>query len=266
MNYVTDEKTMYFTGLSRKMLQGAKYAVLPGDPTRAKSLAEDLDSKSKFVCSNRQHVSYMANISGEKVIVVSTGMGCPAISITAEELAKLGVEYFIRLGTSGTIRDNIELGDIVISKAAVKLDGASSQYAPVEYPAVASFRFTKSFVEAAKKEDIPYHIGITASSDTFWPGQGRYDNFTGYLQRKFKGSLDEWHALNVSNFEMEASALFTLCEVFNLEAVCFCGIIAKRTESEVPDLAGKKRAQVNWQKLLKAGLIIDMKKRGYIKG
>ncbi len=262
---ISHDVKMHFTGLTKKMLEGAKYAVLPGDPTRSKSLSEHLDSNSKFICSNRQHDSYLSNISGEKVVVVSTGMGCPAISVTAEELAILGVKYFVRLGTSGTIRDNIELGDIVISRAAVKLDGASSQYAPVEYPAVASFSFTKSFIEGAKKENIPYHIGITASSDTFWPGQERYDNFTGFLQRKFKGSLDEWHALNVTNFEMEASALFTLCSVFDLEAVCFCGIIAKRTESEVPDLAGKKRAQVNWQKLLKSGLITDMIKRGFIK-
>jgi uridine phosphorylase len=261
---MSGNKTMYFTGLNKEMLQGAKYAVLPGDPKRAKILGEYLDNNSEFLCANRQHASYIADISGEKVVVVSTGMGSPAISIAAEELAKLGVKYFIRLGTSGAIQDNIELGDIVISRAAVKLDGASSQYAPREYPAVASFGLTQSFIEGAKKNNIPYHIGITASSDTFWPGQERYDNFSGYLLRQFKGSIKEWHALNVSNFEMEASALFTLCSVFNLDAACFCGIIAKRGESEKPDLNGKTRAQLNWQKTLKAGLCFDMGKRGLI--
>ncbi len=264
MDINPNNERMYFTGLNRDMLEGARYAVLPGDPKRAEQLANYLDKDFKHICTNRQHASYLADMKGVKVVLVSTGMGCPAISITAEELAKLGVKHFIRLGTSGTIKDNIELGDIVISRAAVKLDGASSQYAPVEYPAVASFILTKSFIEGAKKENIPYHIGITASSDTFWPGQERYDNYTGNILRKFKGSIDEWHALQVTNFEMEASALFTICSVFGLDAACFCGIIAKRTESEEPDLEGKKKAQVNWEKTLKTGLLYDMEKRGYI--
>ena len=255
---------MYFTGLNKNMISGVKYAVLPGDPKRAQSLAKYLDNDCTFLTANRQYSSYLANIAGGKVLIVSTGMGCPAISIAVEELAQLGIKYFIRVGTSGAIQNNIELGDIVITKAAVKLDGASSQYASIEYPAVASFDLTQSFIEGVKSENIPYHIGITASSDTFWPGQERYDNYSGYLLRKFKGSIDEWAALNVTNFEMEASALFTLCSIFDLDAACFCGIIAKRAESENLDLEGKEKARQNWVKTLKAGLLFDMKKRGLI--
>jgi uridine phosphorylase len=258
------EKQSHFTGLNRAMLEGAEYAILPGDPTRAKNLAKVLDPNAKFVQSKRQHSSYLINFHGQNILIVSTGMGCPAIAVTAEELAVLGIKYFIRLGTSGTIQEHINLGDIVISKAAVKLDGTSEQYAPLTYPAVASFSLTQSFADGAKIEGVPYHIGITVSSDTFWPGQERYDNYSGHILRSFKGSIDEWRSLNISNFEMEASALLTICSVFNLKAACFCGIIAKRTESEEPNTEGKKAAEKNWIVTLKSGLLVDMKKRNLI--
>ncbi|MCP4179390.1 MAG: uridine phosphorylase [bacterium] len=264
MHNASSENLSHFTGLNKTMLEGAQYAILPGDPTRAKNLSYELDSKAKFVQSRRQHSSYLINFHGQKVLIISTGMGCPAIAVTAEELALFGIKYFIRLGTSGTIQEHINLGDIVISKAAVKLDGTSEQYAPLTYPAVASFSLTQSFADGAKIKNIPYHIGITVSSDTFWPGQERYDNYSGNILRSFKGSIDEWRSLNISNFEMEASALLTVCSVFNLKAACFCGIIAKRTDSEEVNPEGKKIAQKNWIVTLKSGLFVDMKKRNLI--
>ena len=257
-------KKQYFTGLSKNMLKGAQYAVLPGDPTRAKKLAFELDKNAIPICKNRQHASYLANFNKVNVLVISTGMGCPAIGVTVEELAQMEIKYFIRLGTSGTIQEHINLGDIVISKAAVKLDGTSIQYAPMEYPATASFSLTQSFIDGAKSNNIPYHTGITVSSDSFWPGQERYDNFKGDILRSFKGSIDEWRMLNITNFEMEASALFTMCSVFRLHAACFCGIIAKRTDSEEVSTEGKKIAEINWNKTLKMGLLHDMQKREII--
>jgi len=255
----------YLTQLSEEMVEGAKYAVLPGDPKRAKDLAFMLDPNAKFLAFNRQHGSYLADIQGCKVLIVSTGMGCPAISATTVELHKLGLQFFIRLGTSGTIREEIELGDICFTRAAIKLDGISREYIEEGFPAVASFSLTESFIKGAKSENIPCHLGLTASSDTFWPGQERHDNYSGYLIKELQGAMAEWQALNVANFEMEASALLALATVLDVKAACFCGIIAKRTASEVPSHEGKRLAQLHWEKTLKAGLIVDMKKRGFIK-
>jgi len=255
----------YLTQLSAEMVEGAKYAVLPGDPKRAKDLAFMLDPNAKFLALNRQHGSYLADIQGCKVLVVSTGMGCPAISVTTIELHKLGITTFIRLGTSGTIKEQINLGDICFTRAAVKLDGISREYVDEGYPAVANFALTQAFVDGAKQHNIPYYVGITASSDTFWPGQERHDNYSGYLLRSLQGAIAEWRALNVANFEMEASALLTIAQVLNVRAACFCGIIAKRTESEEPSHEGKEKAQLHWEKTLKSGLEIDMKRRGLIK-
>lgn len=263
-NSASTNKINYLKGLTKNMLEGVKYAVLPGDPKRAKNLSQYLDVNSKHIFEQGQHSAYIAQLEGQKILLISTGMGCPAISLVTENLAILGIKHFIRLGTSGTIRRDINLGEIVISRGAVKLDGASSQFADTEFPAVASFKLTKSFKKAAEEESIPYHIGITASSDTFWPGQERYDNYIGNILRTFQGSINEWHKLNVYNFEMEASAFFTLCSTFNLEAVCFCGVIAKRNESEKPSVEAKNRAKDNWQRLLKAGLLNDMKEKGYL--
>ncbi|MCX5774377.1 MAG: nucleoside phosphorylase [Fusobacteria bacterium] len=254
----------YLTHLTEELVAGAKYAVLPGDPKRAKDLAFMLDPNAKFLAFNRQHASYLANLEGVNVLVVSTGMGCPAISVTAIELHKLGVETYIRLGTSGTIKEKINLGDICITRAAVKLDGISREYVDEGYPAVAHFALTQAFVDGAKQEKIPHYVGITASSDTFWPGQERHDNYSGYLLRSLQGAITEWRALNVANFEMEASALLTIAKVLDVRAACFCGIIAKRTESEEPNHEGKEKAQMHWEKTLKAGLIIDMKRNGLI--
>jgi uridine phosphorylase len=159
-------------------------------------------------------------------------MGGPSVGIGIEELARVGITHFIRVGTTGAIQENIDLGEVIINNAAVRLDGTSKHYAPLEFPAVASFDIVSALVQGAKENEVPYHLGISASSDTFWPGQERYDSFTGYVPRDFQGSLKEWQALGVLNYEMETSALFVIAKIFGLEAGSICAAVAKRTDSE----------------------------------
>lgn len=261
---VAHDEVLYHIALSKDMIEGAEYALLPGDPFRVPSLAQSFDPAAKKLAFNREHQSYLANFHGQKVLVISTGMGAPSTGIAVEELATLGIKYFLRVGTCGAIQANINLSDIIISTACVRLEGTSSHYAPIEYPAVSSFEFTQDLVTAAKKIDVPYHVGITASSDTFWPGQERHDNFSGYILRKWVGSMAEWRALHVLNFEMEAAALFTMCNAFGLNAGCICGVVARRVESETPNTDAKKGAADNWQKLAVAGVYESMKRRGLI--
>ena len=105
----------------------------------------------------------------------------------------------------------------------------------MEYPAVADFDLTTHLVHAAVNLKIPFHKGITASSDTFYPGQERYDTFTGYVPRRFQGSLKEWQKLNVLNYEMESATLLTLASVFGLKAAMVASVIAIRGRDESPD-------------------------------
>lgn len=259
------DEVQYHIGLSRRMVEGAEYVLLPGDPHRVPSLAKAFDPDAKQLAFSREHQSYLANFHGQKVLVTSTGMGCPSTGIAVEELAMLGLKYFLRIGTSGSIQPHVNLGDIVISSAGVRLEGTSSHYAPMEYPSVASFEFTNDLVNAAQKIAVPFHVGITASSDTFWPGQERNDNYSGYLLRRLVGSMAEWRALNVLNFEMEASALFVMCSAFGLHAACLCGIVAKRDQSEKVSLATKAgTAKSNWENLAVEGVYTSMKRRGLI--
>jgi uridine phosphorylase len=271
--YVKADEVLYHIGLSKNMIEGAEYVLLPGDPGRVESIAKAFDPKAKFINANREYTAYLANFHGQKILVCSTGMGCPSAGIGFEELCMLGVKYFLRVGTCGGIQSYTQLGDVIVSTAGVRLEGTSSHYAPIEYPSVASLEFTNDMVEGAKAAKVPFHVGITASSDTFWPGQERYDNFSGYLLRKHRGSMAEWRALGVLNFEMEAAALFVMGSAFNgslppeekLHVACICGVIAKRDESEAVAVAVKKgAAQDNWQKAAVAGVYASLKRRGLV--
>jgi len=259
-----DEK-LYHIGLSARMVEGAEYVLLPGDPGRVQSLAQAFDPNAKPLAVNREYTSYLATFHGNKILICSTGMGCPSVGIGMEELATIGLRYMLRVGTCGGIQTYTNLGDVVISSGAVRLEGTSSHYAPMEYPAVASIDFTNDMITAAKKTKVPYHVGITASSDTFWPGQERHDNFTGYILRKWEGSMAEWRHLNVLNFEMEASALFVIASTFGLQAACICGVIAKRDQSEKVELDAKGTAQKNWECVAVEGIRTSLVRRGLAK-
>ena len=229
---------MYHVGFCANQLQGATLAVLPGDPGRVKPLAEalsDAGTEPIFVATHREYTSYLATVGGKKILVCSTGMGGPSVGIGLEEMARIGLKRFIRFGTTGSIQEEVNMGDIIITSAAVRLEGTSHHYAPAEYPAVASYKIVNALEAAAAAVGAPYHVGITVSSDTFWPGQERYDSFTGYVRKEFQGTLKDWQALGCLNYEMEAATLFTICSVFGLEAGAVCGVVAKRTDSEVPD-------------------------------
>jgi uridine phosphorylase len=176
-------------------------------------------------------------------VVCSTGIGGPSVSIAVEELAQLGVRTFIRLGTTGGIQPALDPGDLVITTGAVRLDGASLHFAPMEFPAVADYECTNALVAAARARGIEPHVGITASSDTFYPGQERYDTYTGHVTRRFRGSLEDWQAKGVLNYEMEAATLFTMCATMGLRAGCVAGVLVNRNQTETPSEETAKRIE-----------------------
>ncbi len=221
----------YHIGLSGTMLAGATLALLPGDPGRVMDLAEAIGQATPLAF-HREYKSALARVGAINVLVVSTGMGGPSVAIGLEELARLGVRRFIRVGTTGAIQPDIALGDVIINEAAVRLDGTSTHYAPLPFPAVADHALTGALLQAAQDLGIPHHLGIAASSDTFWPGQERYDSFTGYVPRQFQGSMAEWQALGVLNYEMETATLFTVARSMRLQAASICGVVAQRMATE----------------------------------
>ncbi len=223
---------MYHIDLDEAAIEGAKVVLMPGDPFRSESIAREIAAmyggQARKLAWHREYCTYIAGVKGKKVLVTSTGIGGPSTAIAVEELAKIGVRTFVRAGTTGAIQDNLQIGDVIITTGAVRLDGASKDYAPVEYPAVADHDVVSALIEGAKKGGIPHHVGITASSDTFYPGEERSDTYSGYVLRRLQGSTDEWQRLNVLNYEMEAATLFTMTSAMGLKGGCITAVINVR--------------------------------------
>ena len=180
----------------------AKYVLIPGDPKRVEKIAAFFDESSK-VADYRGFVTYTGKVSSIGISACSTGIGCPSAAIAVEELAKIGAETFIRVGTTGALQPDIKMGDIVIATAAVRADGTSRNYAPIELPAVADFNVTSALVDAAHKLRQKVHFGPVLTSDAFY---GDLDN------------LRLWSKYNVLSVEMESSTIFTLANVKKLKA------------------------------------------------
>lgn len=225
------EKFAHHLQLDAKKIEGAKFALLPGDPGRVPGIAAGLQD-SREISYSREFRSFLGYVDKTPVLVTSTGVGGPSVSICVEELAQLGVRSFIRVGSCGAIQERINIGDMVITHAAVRLDGASRAFAPLEYPAVADLDLTNALVSASKKLRLPYHVGITASTDTFYQGQERYGTYTGFVPAHLRGSMQEWRSMQVANFEMESATLLTMCATMGLHAACVCAVVAKRVDSE----------------------------------
>lgn len=225
----------YHLDLCPADLNGARIAILPGDPFRVPRIAAALDPEARELAFHREYRSALAQGEGGPVLVISTGIGGPSTAIAVEELATLGVECFVRVGTTGAIQPRIAAGELIVAAAAVRLDGASRHYAPIEFPAAADHRWVAHLDAAAARVGVGHHVGVVVSSDTFYPGQERYDSFTGHVPRALRGSLEEWTKLGCLAYEMEAATLFTVARAMGLAAGCLLGVVLNRNQAERVD-------------------------------
>jgi uridine phosphorylase len=200
--------------------------LLPGDPARVGKIAA-LWTSAKEVANHREYHTMTGIYDKTPITCTSTGIGAPSLAIAVEELSRIGVDTFIRVGTCGGLQKNQKIGDIVITTGAVRLDGASRDYVIPEYPAVSDYRVVQALIQAAEELHIPYHVGITASTDTFYCGQGR-PGYNGYFPSQKNSILKDMQNARVQNFEMEASCLLTLASLFGKRAGAVCTIIANR--------------------------------------
>ncbi len=240
-------QTIYHLNLNAAQLEGAKTVILPGDPARVEKIAQTAPfTNGRLLAQKREYTSWLTYLENTPVVVMSTGIGGPSLGIAVEELAMLGIKTMVRVGTCGAIQAHIHPGEVIITSGAVRLEGTSTHYAPIEYPAVAHHEVVTSLIEGAKQAKVAYHVGITCSSDSFYPGQERYDSYTKYVPKRFQGSTEEWRQLHVLNYEMEAATLLTLCSAMGLRAGCVCGAVVNRTRSEAVAaetlLAGEKNS------------------------
>jgi len=225
-----------------------KYVLLPGDPGRCESIANYFDHP-KFVSFNREHKVYTGYISGEMVSVVSTGMGCPSTAIAFEELVKIGCHTFIRVGTSGAMQPHMEVGDIAVINAAIRDEGTSRQYLPIEYPAVADLDVINALVQASEKLDYTHYVGVSHTKDSFYsevePERMPMASF-------LKDRWNQWVAGGAICSEMEASIVFILAGIYRKRAGAVTMIIGSDmdTIARKHDPDGMIRVSVEALKIL----------------
>lgn len=193
---------------------GARYAIIPGDPGRVEKIASYLD-EAEFLCQNREYTSYIGKLCGQKVIVMSTGIGGPSASIGVEELYRTGVDTFIRVGTCGGMQDEVIGGDLVIATGAIRMEGTSREYVPIEFPAVADIEVTNALINASKKLGKTYHAGVVQCKDSFYGQHSPERMPVGYeLLNKWQAWIDAGCLAS----EMESAAVFVLSSVLRARA------------------------------------------------
>ena len=181
-----------------------RYVIMPGDPKRCEKIAKYLDN-AELVADSREFVTYTGMLEGEMVSVTSTGIGGPSAAIAMEELTRCDVDTFIRVGTCGGMDINVKGGDLVIASGAIRMEGTSKEYAPIEYPAVADFECVNALVNAAASLNHPYHVGVVECKDSFY-GQHEPEKMpVGY---ELLNKWDAWLKMGCLASEMESAALF----------------------------------------------------------
>lgn len=189
-----------------------KYVFLTGDPKRCELIAGYFKNPEK-IAENREFVTYAGLLNGKKVNVISTGIGGPSAAIAMEEAVALGADTFIRIGTCGGISTCVLAGDLVIAQSAVRQEGTTLHYAPIEFPATADFDITFALKESAMELGLPYHLGIVQSKDSFY---GQHSPERMPVSYELLHKWDAWIRLGVLCSEMECAALFCVASALKV--------------------------------------------------
>ena len=202
VDYTEGSGKQYHTGIGPGDV--GRYVILPGDPKRCEKIAEYFDNPV-LIADSREYVTYTGTIEGEKVSVTSTGIGGPSAAIAIDELSKCGADTFIRVGTCGGMQEEVLGGDVVIATGAVRMEGTSREFAPIEYPAVADFGVTSALIEGAKKIGVRNHTGVVQCKDSFF---GQHEPEIMPVSYELEDKWQAWIRMGCLASEMESAALF----------------------------------------------------------
>ena len=214
-NYSEDASKQYHIQVGKGEV--GRYVILPGDPKRCEKIAKYFDDPV-FVADNREYVTYTGTLDGVKVSVTSTGIGGPSASIAMEELYRCGADTFVRIGTCGGMQPEVKSGDVIIATGAIRMEGTSKEYAPIEFPAVADLEVTNALVEGAKKEGCEFHTGVVQCKDAFY---GQHSPETMPVSYELLNKWEAWKRLGCLASEMESAALFIVASTLHVR----CGSV-----------------------------------------
>ena len=204
INYSEDKDRQYHIQVAEGEV--GRYVILPGDPKRCEKIAAHFENP-RLIADSREYVTYTGYLDGEKVSVTSTGIGGPSAAIAMEELSRVGADTFIRVGTSGGMALEVKSGDVVIASGAIRMEGTSREYAPIEFPAVADVEVTQALIQAARKLGQEYHVGVVQCKDSFY---GQHSPETKPVGYELLNKWDAWVKCGCLASEMESAALFVV--------------------------------------------------------
>ena len=212
------------------------YCILPGDPGRCEAIAAQFDD-ARLVSQNREYTVYTGMLLGEKVSVCSTGIGGPSAAIAMEELIHIGALTFVRVGTCGGMSAKVRAGDVVIATGAIRMEGTSREYAPIEFPAVPDFSVLCALVQAAEGLQYPYHAGVVQCKDSFY---GQHSPETMPVAAVLQYKWEAWKRLGALASEMESAALFTVAAARDVR----CGAVFSALWNQEREKAGLDQDEV----------------------
>ncbi len=233
VDYTEGSNKQYHTGVGADDI--GKYVILPGDPKRCKKIAEHFDD-AKLVADVREYTTYTGYLDGVKVSVTSTGIGGPSASIALDELVKCGAHTFLRVGTCGGMQEEIIGGDIVIATGAVRMEGTSREFAPIEYPAVANIDCVNALIDAAKSLNINHHVGVVQCKDSFF---GQHEPEIMPVSYELENKWQAWLRMGCLASEMESAALFIAGQFMRVR-VGSCFLVVANQERAKKGLENKQ--------------------------
>lgn len=206
-----------------------RYVLLPGDPGRCEKIAAHFDDYH-LVADNREYKIYTGSLNGVPVSVCSTGIGGPSAAIALEELYHCGADTFIRVGSSGGMDPEVLGGDVVIATGAIRMEGTSREYVPMEFPAVADFTVTEALRDAAKNRGNRYHLGVVQCKDAFY---GQHDPDSMAAGDQLKSKWNAWVKAGAKCSEMESASLFIVGAVRRVRVGAILAVFANQTRREM---------------------------------
>ena len=223
VDYTEGSGKQYHTGVGPDDI--GKYVIMPGDPKRCELIARHFDD-AKLVADVREYMTYTGTLEGEKVSVTSTGIGGPSASIAITELALCGAHTFVRIGTCGGMQEDVLGGDIVIASGAIRMEGTTREFAPIEYPAVPNLEVLNSLVAGAEKLGYRHHVGVVQCKDSFF-GQHAPEKMP--VSYELENKWQAWLKMGCLASEMESAALF-ICGSFYKVRVGSCFLVVANQE------------------------------------
>ena len=194
-----------------------RYCILPGDPGRVPAIAALFDDAHQ-VAYNREFNVWTGTLLGEKVTACSTGIGGPSASIAMEELHKCGADTFIRVGTCGGMQLDVKSADVVVASGAIRMEGTSKEYAPIEFPAVADIDIVNALRTSAKELGQTCHVGVVQCKDAFY---GQHSPEAMPVSYELLNKWEAWKRLGCLASEMESAALFIVASTLHVR----CGSV-----------------------------------------